>query len=268
MLKKLSASGIVLILIGIAAFWHPSASSPTPLQRVFSRITTATPAQEIGINSADIIEATNKERLLAGLPPLATSTKLGSSASLKVDDMISRQYFEHTSPTGEGVSDLGARVGYDYVVMGENLALGSFTSSDDIVQAWMASPGHKANILNTRYQDIGVSVKHGLYEGKDVWFAVQHFGTSRVVCPAIDGSLKVLIDRTNADLKVDEKAINALKKTLEAPGASSDPSYKSTLELFNKSVDAYNAKLATSRTEIDAYNKQVRDFNKCIGTFQ
>ncbi len=268
MLKKISASTIVLILIGVVTLWHPSSSSQTPLQKVFSLATTAKPVQEIGINSADIIEATNKERVAVGLPPLSISTKLNSSASLKVDDMITRQYFEHVSPTGEGVSDLGARVGYDYVVMGENLALGSFTSSDDIVQAWMNSPGHKANILNTRYQDIGVSVKHGLYQGKDVWFAVQHFGTSRVVCPLIDASLKYKIDKINAELKEEEANINTIKKTLEAPGASSQPSYKSTLELFNKSVDAYNAKLATSRTQIDSYNKQVRDFNKCIATFQ
>jgi uncharacterized protein YkwD len=268
MLKKISASTIVLILIGVVTLWHPSSSSKTPLQKVFSLITTAKPAKEIGINSADIIEATNKERVAAGLPPLAISAKLNSSAALKVDDMISRQYFEHTSPTGEGVSDLGARVGYDYVVMGENLALGSFTSADDIVAAWMASPGHKANILNTRYQDIGVSVKQGMYEGKEVWFAVQHFGTSRVVCPPIDASLKSTIDTMNTELKDEEGSINIIKKSLEAPGASSQSSYKSTIELFNKSVDAYNAKLATSRSEIDIYNKQVRDFNKCIATFQ
>ncbi len=262
---------IILIFFaggGLIASQYIEFPKETAIYKVFSRVTTIKQIPEISINSIDIIEATNKERVIAGLPPLSTNTFLDSSADLKVDDMIVRQYFEHQSPTGEGVSDLGKKVGYEYVIMGENLAMGTFTSSADIVMAWMESPGHKANILSKKYQDIGVSVKRGIYEGKEIWFAVQHFGTSRSVCPSIDGPLKKEIDAINQELRREEGSINALKKQLEAPGASADPEYQNNIQTFNKSVDDYNSKLQVSRQKIETYNIEVKEFNRCIATFQ
>ncbi len=239
----------------------------TDFSKVFSDQTTVPQLDEAAINDTDIIEFTNKERVAEGLPPLSVNTKLGSSAEIKTDDMIARQYFEHEAPTGEGVSDLGKEVGYEYVIMGENLAMGTFEDSEDIVIAWMNSPGHRDNILNKKYQEIGVSVKRGSYEGKEVWFAVQHFGTSREVCPNINLKLKNEIAAINADLKREEGIINALKKELEAPGASSKSSYQSDVQIFNQTVDAYNAKLQTSRQKIETYNVEIRNFNRCVATF-
>ncbi|MEK7228358.1 MAG: CAP domain-containing protein [Patescibacteria group bacterium] len=269
MLKRITTILAVLILGGWGISQYVSSNTGTKVYQVFSQFRSLPPVkEEPNINNADIIEATNKERVSAGLPPLSTNVKLGVSAQMKVDDMIARQYFEHASPTGEGVSDLGAKAGYQYVIMGENLALGNFTSSNDIVDAWMKSPGHKANILNKRYQEIGVSVELGMYEGKEVWFAVQHFGTSRSVCPNIDTNLKSSISTLNTELKVEEGIISALKEALETPGAQSEPSYEKNVALFNDKVEAYNTKLATSREKIGFYNKQVRTFNTCIATFQ
>lgn len=235
---------------------------------VLSRVTTLAPIKETSINTIDIIEATNKERIAIGLPPLATDEKLNASAKLKVQDMIDRQYFEHQSPTGEGVSDLGRKTGYSYVIMGENLALGSFSTSEEIVEAWMDSPGHKANMLNPKYQDIGVSAIQAMYEGRMVWFSVQHFGTSRSVCPGIDEDLKREIDGINRDIREEERVIGVLKRELEAPGASLRPTYKSEIESFNVLVDNYNAKLSLSRQKVAIYNGEVKEFNKCIATFQ
>lgn len=275
MLKRL-----VIILVALtASSWlfleHPtfigdtrSYIKQTDFSKVFSYKTTLNQVDENDINSTDIIDFTNKERIAVGLTPLSIDTKLNSSAEIKVDDMIARQYFEHESPTGEGVSDLGKKVGYEYVIMGENLAMGTFSSSSDIVQAWMNSEGHKANILNKKYQEIGVSVKRGTFEGKEVWFAVQHFGTSRSVCPDIDIYLKNEITDINRDLKIEEGIINTLKKSLEAPGASANPSYQSDVQTFNENVDAYNAKLQVSRQKIETYNVEIRNFNRCIATFQ
>lgn len=268
MLKRISIILIVFILGGWAISRYADSRPSVDSHKVFSRFTSIKQVPEIDINIIDIIEATNKERVLAGLPPLSTNKLLDTSAEMKLDDMIAREYFEHQSPTGEGVSDLGKKVGYSYVIMGENLAMGDFISSYDIVEAWMESPGHKANILNTKYQDIGVSVKLGKYEGKEVWFAVQHFGTSRSVCPSISDILKKEIDAINQALKAEEGIINTLKKDLEAPGASAKPSYKSDVETFNKKVDEYNAKLRVSRQKIESYNLQVKEFNRCIATFQ
>ena len=276
MLKKRIIFLILILCLAIGyVLYNPSFYGQTKsyvenadFSKVFSQIDKLKQVDEVDINSADIIELTNKERVSTGLLPLSTNISLNASADLKVDDMIKRQYFEHQSPTGEGVSDLGNRVGYKYVIMGENLALGTFTSSADIVQAWMDSPGHRENILNTKYQEIGVSVKRGIYEGKEVWFAVQHFGTSRSICPSLSDDLKKQIDVINRELKIEEGTIASMKASLEAPGATSNPSYKSDVQAFNKKVDGYNAKLQVSRQQIEKYNAQVKDFNRCIATFQ
>lgn len=267
MLKKFSIALIVVLVGGWGVHSYLASTAETPRQ-VFSRIITLQKEPEITIDSIAIVEATNKERVKAGLAPLSVNKLLNNSAEMKVDDMIARQYFEHQSPTGEGVSDLGRKAGYNYVIMGENLAMGAFTSADDIVRAWMESPGHKANILNTKYQDIGVSVKQGVYEGKNVYFAVQHFGTGRGVCPPIDSALKKEIDALNEELQVREGIISGIKRELESPGASTKPSYPSEVQLFNQKVDEYNAKLQTSREKIEIYNGEVKDFNRCIATFQ
>lgn len=269
MLRKTLITIILFSLSGWGIFKYVSSHEDSHLTKVFSSFNLIGPLKEVGpINSEDIVEETNKERIANDLPPLSINTKLEDSALVKANDIIKRQYFEHTAPTGEGVSDLGKDAGYQYVILGENLALGDFSSSKDIVEAWMKSPGHRANILNTRYQDIGVGIVRGVYEGKSVWVAVQHFGTSRNVCPSIDTSLKWDIDRLNQELKEEEGIINMLKKSLESPEAGSDPSYQNRVALFNSKVEAYNAKLSISREKINYYNKEVRAFNSCIATFQ
>jgi hypothetical protein len=204
-----------------------------------------------------------------GLSPLATNPKLNESAQLKVDDMINKQYFEHDSPTGEGVSDLGTKAGYIYVIMGENLALGQFSSPEEVVKAWMDSPGHKENILNKKYQDIGISIKKGSYEGNEVYFAVQHFGTSKDVCPIINLELKKEIGIINKDLKQQKYQISKIKKTIDIyTGASTEKVYQDKIKNFNDLIKSYNSKLKLSKQKINTYNLQVKNFNKCITAFQ
>ncbi len=270
MLKKTFIILGIFILGGWAFSRYFDSRLDSNIYKVFSNIKTiGYIKEEPNILSTDIVEETNKQRVAEGLPPLSINDKLSESAEIKVDDMVLYQYFEHASPiTGAGVSDLGTKVGYQYVVMGENLALGNFVSAKDIVDAWMNSPGHRANILNSKYQEIGVSVKYAKYEGKNVWFAVQHFGTSRNVCPSIDTSLKTSIDLINRELKEEEGSINSLKKSLEAPGAQNQSSYQESVKIFNAKVDAYNAKLMFSKEKINTYNQEVRNFNKCITAFQ
>ncbi|MEI6022627.1 MAG: CAP domain-containing protein [bacterium] len=216
----------------------------------------------------NIIDATNIERTKAGLTPLKTNTLLIQSAKKKVDDMIAKNYFEHTSPDGKTVSDLADSVNYKYIILGENLAVGDFVGSADLLDAWMASPGHKANILNSKYQEIGVYAAQGTYEGRTVWFAVQHFGTNQSVCPGIHANLKKEIDTTNEDLKKREAAIEADRKELETPMAALSIDYKDKVQNFNNLVSEYNTLLAQVKTKIGTYNDEVHAFNNCIGVFQ
>lgn len=216
----------------------------------------------------EIIDATNKERTKAGLTPLATNTRLIQSAKKKVDDMIALQYFEHTSPTGKTVSDLADEQGYSYIILGENLAVGDFLTTAELLDAWMKSPGHKANIMNPQYQEIGVYARQAVYEGNRVWFAVQHFGTSQSVCPKIETNLKKNIDLANKDLKDREVVIEKERAALEGTEAIIASDYKTRVNTFNNLVAQYNALLAQVKTQIARYNEEVRDFNTCIAVFQ
>jgi uncharacterized protein YkwD len=215
-----------------------------------------------------IIDATNNERVKAGLLPLAVNTKLNASAKIKVEDMINRQYFEHAAPTGENVSDLGQRVEYNYVIMGENLAMGNFISAEDLVKAWMDSPGHRENIMSLNYQDIGVFAMKGMYQGREVWFAVQHFGTTRNACPVINQTLKNSIDTLNASLKKRDAQISALRIKIEAEDHPDGDEYRRMIAEFNRLVKEYNTELAASQKLITQYNAQVVAFNNCLAQYQ
>jgi uncharacterized protein YkwD len=219
-------------------------------------------------SAANIIDATNAQRIKNGLPPLKTNDKLEQSAQIKVEDMIKNQYFEHTSPSGKTVADLGNQVGYNFVVMGENLALGDFTNSTDLLTAWMNSPGHRANILNTSYEDIGTYAAQGMYQGRTVWFAVQHFGTERNACPTLNTSLKGSIDSLNIELKKQETAITTIRTQIEDPNHVQGQAYSNLITQFNTMVAVYNTSLTKSQQEISTYNKEVAAFNNCLSNYQ
>ncbi|HSE35464.1 MAG TPA: CAP domain-containing protein, partial [Candidatus Paceibacterota bacterium] len=142
------------------------------------------------LTAAGIFSLTNEARITAGLPPLAYNVKLETMAGAKNTDMISKQYFAHVSPDGVGIGDLAERYGYDFRHVGENLALGDFTSNTHVVKGWMDSPGHRANILGQKFTEVGISAVRGNYQGREVWYAVQEFGTPLPDCPAPDESLR------------------------------------------------------------------------------
>lgn len=99
----------------------------------------------------------NLERAKAGLPTLVIDTPLSIIASFKAEDMNNNDYFAHTSPTYGAPWDLAKHFGYNYHSFGENIAYGQRTS-EEVVKAWMNSLGHKANILNKDYTNIGVGI--------------------------------------------------------------------------------------------------------------
>lgn len=242
----------------------------TPIEnvsKVFTNILSASNDRG-SITSEAIVNETNKERIKAGLIPFSTNALLGSSAKYKVEDMIAREYFEHTSPTGLTVSDLGEMMGYQYITMGENLALGNFDGANDIVTAWMKSPGHRENILNENYLEIGIYIARGKYQGRNVWFAVQHFGTTRNACPRIDPNIKNSIDAMNKSLRDKELQIINLRKTIESGELDRNTAYVDYVQIFNNIVREYNAELAHSKEFIAIYNTQVNNFNNCLLKYQ
>ena len=129
---------------------------------------------------ADLYKTTNEKRVAAGVAPLETSHKLEKAALAKAQDMFTKDYWAHYAPDGSTTPwkfILGAGFGYKYA--GENLAR-NFATSVAVVEAWMASPSHKANLLNANYEDIGMAAVNGTLLGEETTLVVQMFGTVQV----------------------------------------------------------------------------------------
>lgn len=219
----------------------------------------------VKLSKNNIIKLTNKYRKENGnLVELAENSKLDSSAQNKLQDMFSGQYFEHFSPKGKGVGDLGTEVGYEYILIGENLALGDFRDDLALVDAWMASPGHRANILNAHYTEIGVAVAKGMYEGRNVWISVQHFGTPRSVCPDIDQTLHGLIDINKYEIKKMEDDFTIRRANLDLKTIFEGNTYVEQINKYNSLIDVYNKLIIDTKQKVDLYNSQVIAFNLCL----
>lgn len=217
------------------------------------------------LSKDNIIKYTNNYRNeFGGLAKLTENSKLNLSAENKLQDMFDNQYFEHISPSGAGVGDLGIQAGYDYILIGENLALGNFSDDLDLVDAWMASAGHRANILNGRYTEIGIAVGKGVFEGRSVWMAIQHFGTPRSVCPAVDQVLLGLINLNQNKLKSMEEDLAIRKSKIDVKAIYEESTYYEQIDKYNILVNTYNELIADTKQKIINYNEQINAFNLCL----
>jgi len=128
------------------------------------------------IDPSRVIELTNNERLNAGLTIVKQNQELSQAAQAKAADMFAHNYWAHLSPTGTEPWSFITSSGYKYQHAGENLAR-DFGNPSDIVKAWMASPTHRQNLLDSRYKDIGIAVMDGYLNGVETTLVVQIFGT-------------------------------------------------------------------------------------------
>ncbi|TQR35936.1 hypothetical protein C7Y47_06535 [Lysinibacillus sphaericus] len=123
----------------------------------------STTTSDVNAFEQEVVKLTNAERTKAGLAPFKTDAQLMAAAREKSQDMQSKNYFSHTSPTFGSPFDRMKALGITYKSAGENIAQGQRTPQE-VVQAWMDSPGHRANILNEKFTHIGVGyVKSGNY---------------------------------------------------------------------------------------------------------
>lgn len=123
-----------------------------------------------------VYDQTNQFRQKNGLPLLHYDPVLSRSAVAKANDMFANDYWAHTSPQGRTPWDFLKAEGYQYSIAGENLAK-DFYDTDSLMKAWMNSPTHRENILNNKYQEIGIGVVNGVLNGVKTTLVVQHFGT-------------------------------------------------------------------------------------------
>lgn len=103
-----------------------------------------------------LVAAMNRQRDAYGLAPLRLNSRLSLAAGDRVDDMLRKRYFDHVSPDGVNPFTWVARRGYTYSMIGENLAVG-YASAERVVDGWMSSPGHRANILQRGFDEIGIA---------------------------------------------------------------------------------------------------------------
>ncbi|MFA4818109.1 MAG: CAP domain-containing protein [Parcubacteria group bacterium] len=134
------------------------------------------------ITAEKIVELANNERASQDLPGLVINADLAKAAEDKLADMFKKNYFEHTSPAGLTPWHWLEKNNYEYKYAGENLAM-NFVSAENQHKAWMESPTHRANILNTRYQEIGVAVGQGSINGRETIVAVEEFGARADFAP-------------------------------------------------------------------------------------
>jgi uncharacterized protein YkwD len=118
-----------------------------------------------------VIQQVNKSRTQTRLKPLTINKALMKAAQKKAGDMAARNYFNHNSPDGKTPWDFMSEAGYNHRAAAENIA-GNYATPDAVVKGWMASPGHRANILNRQFTETGV----GIAKGKSGYIIVQMFG--------------------------------------------------------------------------------------------
>jgi hypothetical protein len=169
------------------------------------------------INVEMLLSETNAERTKLGLNTLELNGQLSKAASEKAKHMFSNNYWAHVGPDGKTPWDFINDSGYAYQYAGENLAK-NFMTSQEVVNAWMASPTHRDNIVKPIYADIGFAVVNGMLEGEETTLVVQMFGrphnyhlvqknNSAISKEAISTSNQVLPD-TNVQQKQEAKSIH------------------------------------------------------------
>jgi hypothetical protein len=135
-----------------------------------------------GVSVNSLASETNAARSANGLGALALNSQLNSGAQAKANHMIANNYWSHTAPDGTEPWYFFTQAGYSYIKAGENLAYG-FDASDEIVDAWMSSPGHRANILGG-YKDMGFGFANGPnYQGGEYTVVVAFYGSKQSSSP-------------------------------------------------------------------------------------
>jgi hypothetical protein len=158
--------GIVAILVAIIA-----------LQTLYNGVSHSNVlGVEAQITPSGLLAATNQARIDQHEKPLTINSELNKAAELKVKNMFDRQYWAHDAPDGTTPWHWFSVAGYNYQSAGENLAK-DFTTDSSTVAAWMASPSHRANILNTSYQDVGFAVMDSTLDGQPTTLIVALYGS-------------------------------------------------------------------------------------------
>jgi len=238
--------------------------APEPLTFLIEKET------ESVLSDEEIIKFTNYYREENDIAELNINQLLMEAAENKLNDMFQKQYFAHISPEGDDAGIILKEIGYDYLVVGENLARGYFKDSKDLVDGWMKSPDHRENILNPKFREIGVAQREGKFQGKEQYLAVQIFASPLSLCPLPDESSLSQIQEKEEELEELTKKAEILRGEIEKESQEEFES-EAEFQVVQDKIKTYNAlvrrinKLSKElETLILNYNSQVNSFNTCI----
>jgi uncharacterized protein YkwD len=128
----------------------------------------------------EVLTLVNRERAARGLDALTQNSTLEDQATQYACEMIQGDFFGHQNPlSGSSLPDRTLEFGYDYWMVGENLAAGQITPAE-VVDDWMNSPCHRENLLNPNFTEIGIGIRYG---GDYGYYWVQEFGRPRAITP-------------------------------------------------------------------------------------
>lgn len=167
------------------------------------------------VSSQELLDLTNKRRQSIGKSDLQLSAELSSAAYLKAQDMFAKNYWAHYAPDGTTPWTFFKASGYQYVYAGENLARG-FSTTEDVVAAWMESPTHRDNMLSSNYQEVGFAVVRGNLGGEDTILVVEMFGARSQ--PELEAAKPVVVASASKESSVSQpqtlvRSASAVKNT-------------------------------------------------------
>jgi len=189
-----------------------------------------------------VLSQTNEQRQKLGLSLLKYNSVLSQSATAKAQDMFTNNYWAHNSPQGKTPWDFFKSAGYKYSIAGENLAK-DFYDTDGLLKAWMNSPTHRDNIINDKYQEIGIAVVNGILNGVKTTLVVQHFGTP----------LSAVQVKTNEEIVVAVPAIPELTTSTQSLGTSAVTSSLISPLLISKILGTIIFTIIITVLVIDSY---------------
>ncbi|MGW7412241.1 sigma-70 family RNA polymerase sigma factor [Streptomyces sp. NPDC054863] len=131
--------------------------APKPSRTAAPTRTARPPAPPAG-PAQEVVSLLNSERSKAGCGPLSSNGLLATAAQRHSEDMVARGFFDHSNPDGEGPGERVTAAGYKWSTYGENIAYGQSTPAA-VMETWMNSPGHRANILNCSFKEVGIGIK-------------------------------------------------------------------------------------------------------------
>jgi uncharacterized protein YkwD len=183
--------------------------------------------------SSTLVELTNVDRESNNLHGLAVSPILQQAAQMKANDMAAKSYFSHDSPEGLTPWHWFEAAGYSFSFAGENLAV-YFSDSAQLERAWMNSPLHRANILNSYFTEIGIATAKGVYQGRETVYVVQEFGrpSKRIASAVVKKADIFPVENVTVPTTTGKLALKETKK--ESPAVKGAATEVKPLEILNK----------------------------------